>query len=50
MVDGDIDEAENPENQSGPSFFRLVMFRASEKVSHEKKVETEKAKEDPDDF
>ena len=31
-------------------FFRLVMFKATEKVSHEKKVETEKAKEDADDF
>ena len=40
----------NPENPSGPSLFRFVMFKATEKVSHKKKVETDKAKDDTSDF
>ena len=50
MVDGEIEEVENPKNPSGPSLFRFVMFKATEKVSHKKKVETDKAKDDTNDF
>ena len=50
MVDGEIEEVENPENPSGPSFLRLVMCKATEKVSYKKKVETDKAKNDADDL
>ena len=46
MVDGEIEEVENPENPSGLSLFPLVMLKATEKVN----VETHKAKEDADDF
>ena len=49
-MDGEIEEVENPENPSGPSLFRFVMFKATEKVSHKKKVETDKAKDDTNDF
>ena len=41
---------ENPEKPSGPSLFRFVMFKATENVSHKKKVETDKAKDDTNDF
>ena len=41
---------ENPAKPSGPSLFRFVMFKATEKVSHKKKVETDKAKDDTTDF
>jgi hypothetical protein len=46
LLDGDIEEVENPQNPSGPSLFRLVIFKAIEKV----KAETHKAKEDAGDF
>ena len=49
-MDGEIEEVENPENPSGPSLFRLVMFKATEKVSHKKKVEPDKAKDATNDF
>ena len=41
---------ENPAKPSGPSLFRFVMCKATEKVSHKKKVETDKAKDDTNDF
>ena len=41
---------ENPEKPSGPSLFRLVMFKATEKESHKKNVKTDKAKDDTNDF
>ena len=41
---------ENPAKPSGPSLFRFVMFKAIENVSHKKKVETDKAKDDTNDF
>ena len=45
MVDGEIEEVENPDNASVPSLFRFVMFKATDKVSHKKKkVETDKPK------
>ena len=44
MVDGEIEEVENPDNASGASLFRFVMFKATDKVSHKKKVETDKPK------
>ena len=37
-------EVENPENPSGPSLFRFVMFKAAKRVTHKKKVQTDKAK------
>jgi hypothetical protein len=49
-VDGEIEEVENPDNPGGPSLFRFVMFNATEKVSHSKKVETDKAKNHANDF
>ena len=49
-MDGEIEEVENPVNPSGPSLFRFVMFKATEKVSHKKKVETDKAEDDTNDF
>ena len=51
MLDGDIEEVENPQNPNGPSFFfRLVMLKATEKVGHKKEVETDKAKHDANDL
>ena len=47
---GEIEEVENPDNPGGPSLFRFVMFKGTEKVSHSKKVETDKAKNDANDF
>ena len=44
MVDGAIEEVETPENASGASLFRFVTFKATDKVCHKKKVETDKAK------
>ena len=44
MVDGEIEEVESPENPSAPSLFRFVMFKATHKVSHKKKVETDRPK------
>ena len=41
---------ENPAKPSGPSLFRFVMFKATEKESHKKKVKTDKAKDDTNDF
>ena len=35
-MDGEIEEVENPDNPGGPSLFRLVMFKANEKVTHTK--------------
>ena len=49
-MDGDIEEVENPDNPGGPSLFRFVMFKASEKVTHTKKVEIDKAKDDASEF
>ena len=49
-MDGDIEEVENLVNPGGPSLFRFVMFKASEKVTHAKKVETDKAKDDANEF
>ena len=49
-MEGDIEEMENPDNPGGPSLFRFVMFKGTEKVSHSKKVETDKAKNDANDF
>ena len=47
MLDGEFEEVENPENSSGPSLFRFVMFKATDKVWHKKKkVETGEAKDD----
>ena len=40
---------ENPAKPSGPSLFRFVMFKATEKESHKKKVKTDKAKDDTND-
>ena len=48
-MDGEIEEVENPVNPSGPSLFRFMMLKATEKVSHKKKVETDKAKDDTND-
>ena len=48
-MDGEIEEVENPDNPGGPSLFRFVMFKASEKVTHTK-VETDKAKDDANAF
>ena len=48
MLDGEIAQVENPDN--GPNLFRLVMFKATEKVSHKKTVETDKAKDKVDHF
>ena len=44
MVDGAVEEVENPENASGASLFRFVTFKATDKVCHMKKVETDKPK------
>ena len=44
LVDGAIEEVENPENPSGPSLFRLVICKATDKVCHKKKVETDEPK------
>ena len=45
LLDGDIDEVENPDNGSGVSLFRLVMFKATDlKVCRKTKVETDKPK------
>ena len=49
-MEGEIEEVENPDNPGGPSLFRFVMFKGTEKVSHSKKVETDKAKNDANDF
>ena len=49
-MDGDIEEVENLDNPCGPSLFRFVMFKASEKVIHTKMVETGKAKDDANEF
>ena len=35
---------ENPDNPSGPSLFRFVMFKAAKRVTHKKNVQTDKAK------
>ena len=42
MVDGEIEEVETPDNGSGASLFRFVMFKATDKVCHKEKVETDK--------
>ena len=44
LFDGEIDEVEHPENASGASLFRFVTFKATDKVCHKKKVETDKPK------
>ena len=49
-MDGEIEGVGNPVNPSAPSLFRFVVFKATEKVSHKKKVETDKAKDDTNDF
>ena len=49
-MDGEIEEVENPDNNGGPNLFRFVMFKATEKVTHQKKVETDKGKGDTKDF
>ena len=49
-MDGEIEEVENPDNTGGPNLFRFVMFKATEKVSHKKKLEIGKAKNDATDF
>ena len=49
-MDGEIEEVEGPDNNGGPNLFRLVMFKATEKVSRTKKVETDKAKDDANEF
>ena len=43
-MDGEIEELEKPDNPGGPNLFRFVMFKGTEKVSHSKKLETDKAK------
>ena len=43
-MDGEIEEVENPDNSGGPNWFRFVMFKATEKLSHKKRVQTDKAK------
>ena len=44
LVDGAVEEVDNPQNASGASLFRFVTFKATDKVCHKKKVETDKAK------
>ena len=44
LVDGANEEVESPENPSGPSLFRFVMCKATDKVCHKNKVETDKPK------
>jgi len=50
LVDGEIEEVESPAKPSGPSLFRFVMFKATEKARHKKRVETDKAKDDANDL
>ena len=49
-MDGEIEEVENPDNNGGPNLFRFVMFKATEKISHQKKIETDKGKYESKDF
>ena len=44
LFDGEIDEVDRPENASGASLFRFVMFKAIDKACQKKKVETAKPK------
>ena len=46
LVDGEIEEVENPENASGASLFRFVMCKATDKVCHKKKGGDRQAKDD----
>ena len=40
----------SPDNPSGASLFRCVMCKATKKVTHKKKVQTDKAKKDASDL
>ena len=50
MLDGDIEEVENPDNPSGQSLFRFTVYKATESTLHKKKVVTDKTKNDGQDF
>ena len=51
LIDGEIEEVANPEKSDGPSLIRFTVFKTTDKVTHKKKVETDKSKlDDIDDI
>ena len=48
LLDGEIQEIENPDDPDGPSLFKFTTYKASEGTKHKKKIEWDKAKSTTD--
>jgi hypothetical protein len=48
IIDGEIEEVENPENPSGPLYYKVVTYRKTESTGQKKVIQTKKNKDTMD--